>query len=322
MNMLLDVQNLGKTFAERKFLSFGPGYSVTALADVSFSIGRNETVGIVGESGCGKSTLGRCVLDLIEPSTGTVTFEGQDLSQLSSDMKRALRRRMQMVFQDPYSSLNPRRTIGKTLAEPLLVHRGLRFRDALPAVLKVLDEVGLPSGAVDKFPHEFSGGQRQRVAIARALILEPELIVADEAVSALDVSVQAQILILLKRIQRERGLSYLFITHDLGVLRSFCDRVLVMYLGRVVESGPVEQLLSSPRHPYTRSLRDAAPVPDVSKRRTLALLEGEIPSPANPPSGCTFHPRCPRVTDVCRNVAPTLTRVDSSRSFACHNPEP
>lgn len=318
---LLDVDRLSKTFSSRQFLSLKPAYSVMALRDVSFTLAKGETLGVVGESGCGKSTLARCVLDLITPSSGSVRFDGIEMAGVHGLEKRRLRQRIQMIFQDPYSSLNAKRTIGRSLAEPLYVHKGIRYRESLPAIRAVLDEVGLPASAADKYPHAFSGGQRQRVAIARALILEPEVIIADEAVSALDVSVQAQVLLLLRRIQKERGLSYLFITHDLGVLRSFCDRVLVMYLGRVVESGPVDQILSAPCHPYTRSLRDAAPIPDVTKRRALTLLEGEIPSPANPPSGCPFHPRCPRATPICAQHAPVLTPSEEGRAVACHNPE-
>lgn len=321
MTELLIVDGMGKTFGSKRFLSMKPAYSVTALRNVSFTIAKGETVGVVGESGCGKSTLARCVLDLITPTTGSVLFDGTDLTALDPASKRKMRGRIQMIFQDPYSSLNGKRTIGKTLAEPLYVHQGVKFKDALPRIHAVLDEVGMPRSAVDKYPHEFSGGQRQRIAIARALILEPDLIVADESVSALDVSVQAQVLLLLRRIQQERGLSYLFITHDLGVVRNFCDRVLVMYLGCIVESGPVGELLSNPKHPYTKSLRDAAPIPDVGKRQSLALLEGEIPSPANPPSGCAFHPRCPRASEICRREAPALQATHDQRSFACHNPE-
>ncbi|MEL7345785.1 MAG: oligopeptide/dipeptide ABC transporter ATP-binding protein, partial [Pseudomonadota bacterium] len=310
---------LGKTFGSKKFLQ--SEYAVTALRDVSFAIAKGETVGVVGESGCGKSTLARCVLDLITPTSGSVRFDKVDLTRLDAPAKRAMRSRIQMIFQDPYSSLNTKRTIGKTLAEPLWVHEGIRYKDALPCVHAVLQEVGMPISAVDKYPHEFSGGQRQRIAIARALVLEPDLVIADEAVSALDVSVQAQVLLLMRSIQKKRGLSYLFITHDLGVVRNFCDRVLVMYLGSVVESGPVADLLTRPKHPYTRSLRDAAPIPDVSKRQSLALLEGEIPSPANPPSGCAFHPRCPRATEICRKTRPELQNNPDKRMFACHNPE-
>ena len=320
MSALLVVEGLGKTFGSKKFLQ--AEYAVTALRNVSFTISEGETVGVVGESGCGKSTLARCVLDLITPTTGSVLFDDTDLTKLDARSKRKIRNRIQMIFQDPYSSLNGKRTIGKTLAEPLWVHEGIKYKDALPRIHAVLKEVGMPISATDKYPHEFSGGQRQRIAIARALILEPDLVIADEAVSALDVSVQAQVLLLMRGIQKDRGLSYLFITHDLGVVRNFCDRVFVMYLGSVVESGPVADLLTNPKHPYTKSLRDAAPIPDVSKRQSLALLEGEIPSPANPPSGCAFHPRCARATEICRKERPTLQDSSDGRMFACHNPEP
>ena len=316
---MLEVRNLSKTFYGKRPRPFAPRYTVAAVKDVSFDLARGETLGVVGESGCGKSTLARCVLNLIPPSAGSVRFDDRDLTGASHADWRALRRRLQIIFQDPYSSLNPRRRIGQTLAEPLYVHKGIRYRDALPVLRRVLDEVGLPAGTLDRHPHEFSGGQRQRIAIARALVLEPELIVADEAVSALDASVQAQILALLRRIQRERNLSFLFITHDLGVVRFFCDRMLVMYLGQVVEAGPVDALLDTPRHPYTRSLRDAAPIPDVAMRRPLALLKGEIPSPANPPSGCAFHPRCPNATMTCRGATPTLD-PNGARSVACFHP--
>lgn len=319
MSELLVVEGLGKTFGSKKFMQ--AAYAVTALRDVSFTVSKGETVGVVGESGCGKSTLARCVMDLITPTTGSVLFDDTDLTKLDAKSKREIRNRIQMIFQDPYSSLNGKRTIGKTLAEPLWVHEGIKYKDALPRIHAVLKEVGMPLSATDKYPHEFSGGQRQRIAIARALILEPDLVIADEAVSALDVSVQAQVLLLMRGIQKDRGLSYLFITHDLGVVRNFCDRVLVMYLGSVVESGPVAGLLTNPKHPYTKSLRDAAPIPDVSKRQSLTLLEGEIPSPANPPSGCAFHPRCARATEICRKERPTLQDGSDGRMFACHNPE-
>ena len=319
MSELLVVEGLGKTFGSKKFMQ--AEYAVTALRNVTFTISKGETVGVVGESGCGKSTLARCVLDLITPTTGSVLFDDTDLTKLDAKSKRDIRNRIQMIFQDPYSSLNGKRTIGKTLAEPLWVHEGIKYKDALPRIHAVLKEVGMPNSAADKYPHEFSGGQRQRIAIARALILEPDLVIADEAVSALDVSVQAQVLLLMRGIQKDRDLSYLFITHDLGVVRNFCDRVFVMYLGSVVESGPVADLLTNPKHPYTKSLRDAAPIPDVSKRQSLALLEGEIPSPANPPSGCAFHPRCARATEICRKDRPILQEGSDGRAFACHNPE-
>lgn len=316
---ILEVQGISKTFEGKRPLPWIEPYRVTAVQDVSFDLFRGKTLGVVGESGCGKSTLARCVLNLIKPTQGTIKYNGDDVTDASAKKWRYLRGQIQIIFQDPYSSLNPRKTIGQALAEPLFVHKRIRYKGALEYIRKVLDEVGLPNNAIDKYPHEFSGGQRQRVAIARALILEPELIVADEAVSALDVSVQAQILLLLNRIQKERNLSYLFITHDLGVVRNFCDDVLVMYLGRVVEMGQVDSILDNPQHPYTRSLRDASPIPDVSARQKLTLLEGEIPSPANPPSGCAFHPRCESKTEICSQKLPPVS-VRNNSMCACFNP--
>lgn len=265
-DIVLEVKNLTKTFVGKRSILLKPAFKVKAVRDVSFVLKRGETLGVVGESGCGKSTLSRCILNLIEPTSGSVKYDGRELTTKSAKEWRTLRQKLQIIFQDPYSSLNPRLRIGKTLAEPLLVHKGMNFADALPTLKRLLEEVGLPNTALERYPHEFSGGQRQRIAIARALVLEPELIVADEAVSALDVSIRAQILDLLRRIQKERSLSFLFITHDLGVLRNFCDRALVMYKGQVVEEGNVVDLLDNPQHEYTRILRDAAPIPDVSNR--------------------------------------------------------
>ncbi|MEQ9109322.1 MAG: ATP-binding cassette domain-containing protein [Rhodospirillaceae bacterium] len=314
---VLEVKGLSKVFESGGFLK--ASYSVKAVQEVSFELFKGETLGVVGESGCGKSTLARCVLNLVEPTSGEIRLDGNLLAEQSKKEWRNLRTRLQVIFQDPFSSLNPKRKIGQTLAEPLKVHEGKSYDEVRPSLEKLMQEVGLPRSALDKYPHEFSGGQRQRIAIARALVLEPEIIVADESVSALDVSVQAQILEMLGKLKDEHHLSYLFITHDLGVVRNFCDRTLVMYLGRVVEAGPVDALLDNPLHPYTRSLRDAAPVPDVSARQSLEMLEGEIPSPANPPSGCPFHPRCKSATDICSIEFPkTVERGD--RSYACHNP--
>ncbi len=307
---ILEVAGLSKVFESGGF--FKPSYSVKAVQDVSFELHKGETLGVVGESCCGKSTLARCVLNLIEPTEGDIRLEGASLASKSKKAWRDLRTRLQVIFQDPFSSLNPKRKIGLTLAEPLKVHEGKSYAEVRPLLEELMKEVGLPASALDKFPHEFSGGQRQRIAIARALVLKPEIIVAD-------VSVQAQILEMLDRLQEEHHLSYLFITHDLGVVRNFCDRTLVMYLGRVVEAGPVDALLDNPFHPYTRSLRDAAPIPDVSSRKSLAMLEGEIPSPANPPSGCPFHPRCKSATDICSVEFPKTVKK-GERSYACHNP--
>lgn len=318
-DLILEVTDLSKAFSSGGIPFFKAPYSVKAVENVSFSMRRGETLGVVGESGCGKSTLARCVLNLIKPTTGQIKLNGEALHTKSKREWRALRQRLQVIFQDPFSSLNPKLKIGKILAEPLKVHRQLSYQQVLPDLENLMGQVGLPASALDKYPHEFSGGQRQRIAIARALVLEPEIIVADEAVSALDVSVQAQILDMMRKLQEQRDLSFLFITHDLGVVRNFCDRTLVMYLGRVVETGPVDLLLDDPLHPYTKSLRDAAPIPDVSKRRQLVMLEGEIPSPADPPSGCPFHPRCPRAVDLCSISFPE-TETRGERSFACHNP--
>lgn len=318
-NVILKVDGLSKVFESGGVPFVKAAYAVKAVQDVSFSLVRGETLGVVGESGCGKSTLARCVLNLIEPSAGVVSLDGVSLENTSKSAWRKLRRRLQIIFQDPFSSLNPKIKVGKILAEPLKVHQGRSYRDVRPKLAKLLQQVGLPETALDKYPHEFSGGQRQRIAIARALVLEPDIIVADEAVSALDVSVQAQVLEMLGQLKEERNLSFLFITHDLGVVRNFCDRALVMYLGRVVETGPVELLLDAPLHPYTKSLRDSAPIPDVKSRQQIALLEGEIPSPANPPSGCPFHPRCSQATDICAAQFPGTVHRDA-RSYACHNP--
>ncbi|WP_299918425.1 ABC transporter ATP-binding protein [uncultured Roseobacter sp.] len=318
-DVILKVDGLSKVFESGGIRFIKDPYSVKAVQDVSFSLLRGETLGVVGESGCGKSTLARCVLNLIKPTTGMVSLDGNSLEYTSNKEWRRLRQRLQIIFQDPFSSLNPKLKIGRILAEPLKVHRRMSYRDALPALTELMQQVGLPETALDKYPHEFSGGQRQRIAIARALVLEPDIIVADEAVSALDVSIQAQILEMLGRLKKERNLSFLFITHDLGVVRNFCDRTLVMYLGRVVEAGPVDLLLDAPLHPYTKSLRDAAPIPDVSTRQDVALLEGEIPSPANPPSGCPFHPRCPSAIDICAFEFPETVQLEG-RSYACHNP--
>src|SRR5438477_5527604 len=268
--------------------------TVRAVDGVSFAVVRGEAFGLVGESGCGKSTAARAVLRLIVPDAGQVRFADIDVAKAEGSTLQRLRRRMQIIFQDPYSSLNPRRTIGQALTEPLGVHGLAHGRAARERAIALLEEVGLPPSAYDRHPHEFSGGQRQRVGIARALSVEPELIVADEPVSALDVSVQAQVLLLLRELQERRGLTFVFVSHDLGVVRWFCSCVAVMYLGRIVEDGPVARVFGAPRHPYTRMLRDASPTPDPDIRAQLPRIIGEIPSAANPPAGCHFHPRCPR----------------------------
>jgi len=315
---LLDVRNLSKTFVARRGFMGGKSAVVHAVSDVSFSVTAGEAFGLVGESGCGKSTTGRAILRLVEPDSGTVLLKGEDVLGANPRRLRALRRQIQIVFQDPYSSLNPRRTIGQTLAEPMAVHRLGTAREIVEAVRKVLAEVGMPIDAADKYPHEFSGGQRQRIGIARALALQPELIVADEPVSALDVSIQAQILVLLRGLQQRHNLSFVLISHDLGVVRHFCSTVSVMYLGRIVERGPVPEIFDEPLHPYTRALRNASPVPDPKAKVIMAKLEGEVASALSPPSGCHFHPRCPHVMDICRQVYPSWVEVAPDRGVACH----
>jgi oligopeptide/dipeptide ABC transporter ATP-binding protein len=316
---VLEVVGLTKHFRVRRGFPRPVTTIVRAVDGISFAIGASEAFGLVGESGCGKSTAARAALRLIEPDAGTIRFAGTDVRASNGSALTALRRRMQIVFQDPYSSLNPRRSIGRTLAEPLAVHGIARGKTARAMAAGLLAEVGLPEAALDRYPHEFSGGQRQRIGIARALTLQPELLVADEPVSALDVSVQAQVLLLLKELQVRRGLAFVFVSHDLGVIRWFCSRVAVMYLGRIVEQGPVASVFVAPRHPYTRMLRDASPIPDPTQRGVLPRVLGEIPSAAAPPPGCHFHPRCPRATDICRTHYPDWHDPDG-QGFACHHP--
>ena len=320
-NGALEVRNLTKTFAIGGGM-FGPRAEIVrAVNDVSFTIPKGMALGLVGESGCGKSTVARAVLRLVEPDSGSVIFDGTDIRAAKGAAMRRLRQRMQIVFQDPYSSLNPRRTIRQALEEPLHVHFSLSPREIVEKAELAVAEVGLPREAMDRYPHEFSGGQRQRIGIARALVLGPELIVADEPVSALDVSVQAQILRLLEGLRERRGLSFLFVSHDLGVVRHFCDRVCVMYLGRIVEEGATAEVLDRPLHPYSKLLRDSSPVPDPRARLALTKILGEVPSPTNPPPGCTFHPRCPRAESLCSIELPQLEATYAGRLCACHFPE-
>jgi oligopeptide transport system ATP-binding protein len=314
MSELLEVRELGKSFTVR-------GGRVRALDGVSFELGRGETLGLVGESGCGKSTLARTLLRLERPDTGTVRFAGVDPFSLTGKELLAWRRRVQMVFQDPYDSLNARMTAGEIVAEPWWTHRDLfrTARDRAARVRELLDLVGLRPGDAGRYPAELSGGQRQRLGIARALALDPDVVVCDEPVSALDLSVQSQVLNLLAELQQRLGVSYLFISHDLSVVRHVADRVVVMYLGRIVESGPVEQVFERPRHPYTAALLSAAPSLDRAGRSERIVLEGELPSPLDPPSGCRFRTRCWRATDVCATDAPPLVG-DPSHGAECHHP--
>jgi len=315
---LLEVRGLTKTFAERRGWPIPTTVAVRALDGVSFDVARGEALGIVGESGCGKSTVARACLRLIVPDAGSVRFDGIDVVAASASTLRTLRRRLQIVFQDPASALDPRQRIADALGESIRVHGLARGEAVTHAVLRLLDEVGLPPSAARRYPHEFSGGQRQRIGIARALALGPDLVFADEPVSALDVSVQAQILVLLEELRHRRRLAFVFISHDLGVVRQFCQRVAVMYLGRLVEEGPVPAIFEEPLHPYTRLLKATSPTPDPEQAVALDLQEGEPPSPVDPPPGCHFHPRCPFVMEQCKVIAPVLRQVAPGRRVACH----
>jgi oligopeptide transport system ATP-binding protein len=318
--VILEVRNLVKHFPIGGGLFRGPAAVVKAVDGVSFSIRRGETLGLVGESGCGKTTTGRAILRLDPPTSGEVIFEGRDMATLSEAEMRAMRRRMQVIFQDPYSSLNPRMTVGQIIAEPLSVHHIVPDRVARNArVQDLLRHAGLLPSMARRYPHELSGGQRQRVGIARALAMEPSLIICDEPVSALDVSIQAQIINLLEELQAEFGLTYLFVAHDLSVVRHISDRVAVMYLGKIVEITDRKSLYEDPQHPYTKALLSAVPIPDpaVEAGREHVVLGGEVPSPLNPPAGCVFHPRCPIAIDECRKGVPELREIKPEHRAAC-----
>ena len=315
---LLEVRDLAKTFTARRGWPVPKTIAVRAVDGVSFSVRRGEALGLVGESGCGKSTVARACLRLTDADAGSVRFDGVDVLGAGAGKLRALRRRLQIVFQDPASALDPRQRVADALGEPIRVHRLASGRSVAVAVEQLLEEVGLPASAAGRYPHEFSGGQRQRIGIARALALGPDLIFADEPVSALDVSVQAQILLLLGELRTRRRLAFVFISHDLGVVRHFCQQVAVMYLGRIVEQGPVPDIFDEPLHPYTQLLKASSPVPDPDHAVAMRLQEGEPPSPVDPPSGCHFHPRCPFAMDRCRAVAPPLRQAAPGRTVACH----
>ena len=312
--VLVDVKNLKKYFPTSE-----KGKVVKAVDDVSFQIFKGETLGVVGESGCGKSTTGRLALHLLEPTSGTVCFKGQDLSGLKKKDMRGLRRQMQIIFQDPYASLDPRKTVFQILAEPYQIHHPDMPREEIyENVTKLIDCVGLRPEHIYRYPHEFSGGQRQRVGIARAIALNPEFVVCDEPVSALDVSIQAQVINLMQDIKKEFNLTYMFISHDLRIIKHFCDRVMVMYLGNVVEIGSKEAIYEKRRHPYTQALLSAIPNIKSKDKAERILLTGDIPSPVNPPSGCPFHPRCSRCMEICKKEKPCLRAMEDGTQVACH----
>jgi len=317
-DIILDVRNLYKYFPITKGFIFQKQVgAVKAVDGVSFTIRRGETLGLVGESGCGKTTTGRVILRLQEPTSGEVYFEGRNIFKLNKEEMRRLRRDMQIIFQDPYSSLNPRMTVGDIIGEPLEIHNLARGKEKVRRVQELLEVVGLSPYHANRYPHEFSGGQRQRIGIARALAVNPKLIICDEPVSALDVSIQAQVLNLLEELQKEFGLTYLFIAHDLSVVKHISDRIAVMYLGRIVEIADADELFTNPQHPYTEALLSAVPIPDPAIRRERIILPGDVPSPVNPPKGCRFHTRCLYAQESCRIEDPPLLDVGGGHLVAC-----
>jgi oligopeptide transport system ATP-binding protein len=316
--LLLEVKHLKKHFPIKGgVFSKTIGY-VYAVDDINFTLEKGETLGLVGESGCGKSTTGRTILRLIEPTDGAIYFEGQDITTLDKSAMRALRREMQIIFQDPYASLNPRMTVGSIIGEPLEIHKIAKGSEKEERVASLLQKVGLRAEVMRKYPHEFSGGQRQRIGIARALALNPKLIVGDEPVSALDVSIQAQVINLLEDLQAEFGLSYLFIAHNLNVVEHISNRVAVMYLGQIVELASDEELYKNPQHPYTEALLSAVPIPDPTVKKKRIILEGDVPSPINPPKGCHFHTRCMYKDKICEEVEPEFKDIGGGHWVACH----
>lgn len=316
---LLEVNQLTKHFPVRGGLFLRTVGQVHAVDDVSFEVRQGETLGLVGESGCGKSTVGKTLLRLYEPTTGSVQFEGEDITKIGRKELRNLRRDIQIIFQDPFESLNARHTVGKILVEPFVIHKVGDNEERQRRVIQLLERVGLDATAANRFPHEFSGGQRQRIGIARAIALEPKLIVCDEAVSALDVSVQSQIINLLLDLQREMNLALIFIAHDLAVVKHISDRVAVMYLGEIVETADATAIYAAPKHPYTQALLSAIPVPDPSVKKERMILSGDVPSPISPPSGCRFHTRCKYSTAICRDQRPQREQVGLNATVACHH---
>ncbi|NLL43934.1 MAG: dipeptide ABC transporter ATP-binding protein, partial [Firmicutes bacterium] len=317
--VLLEVRNLVKHFPIRQGIIFARQVgAVQAVDGITFNVEKGETLGLVGESGCGKTTAGRCILRLIEPTSGDVIFDGKNVPELPKDELRELRKDMQIIFQDPYGSLNPRMTVGDIIGEPLHIHKIAKGADREKRVREILETVGLSAFHARRFPHEFSGGQRQRIGIARALAVNPRLIICDEPVSALDVSIQAQVINLLQDLQAEFGLTYLFIAHDLSVVKHISDRVAVMYLGKIVELTGKDELYRNPKHPYTQALLSAIPEADPTIKKERIILRGDVPSPINPPSGCRFHTRCPKVMDICKVQEPEFVDSGDGHYVACH----
>ena len=316
--VLLEVQKVKKEFVTSKSLTGKPLKIVHAVDSVDLTIYEGETIGVVGESGCGKSTLGRCILQLIRPTAGNVLYRGEDITKLNKEQMRQMRRKMQLIFQDPYASLNPRMTVLELIMAPLEAFGIGTMEERVKRVKEIMELVGMPENMMNRYPHEFSGGQRQRIVIARALVLNPEFVVCDEPVSALDVSVRAQELNLIQELKKKKHLTYMFISHDLSVVKYISDRIAVMYLGRIVEIAEKNELYNNPQHPYTKALLSAIPIPDVDNKMKREILTGDVPSPLNPPSGCYFHTRCKYATERCKTECPALHDVGNGHMVACH----
>ena len=316
--VLLEVQKVKKEFVTSKSLTGKPLKIVHAVDSVDLTIYEGETIGVVGESGCGKSTLGRCILQLIRPTAGNVLYRGEDITKLNKEQMRQMRRKMQLIFQDPYASLNPRMTVLELIMAPLEAFGIGTMEERVQRVKEIMELVGMPENMMNRYPHEFSGGQRQRIVIARALVLNPDFVVCDEPVSALDVSVRAQVLNLIQELKKKKHLTYMFISHDLSVVKYISDRIAVMYLGRIVEIAEKNELYNNPQHPYTKALLSAIPIPDVDNKMKREILTGDVPSPLNPPSGCYFHTRCKYATERCKTECPVLHDVGNGHMVACH----